>query len=47
MIKLGKKMLNQKLVIHLSKGKRGPECKVSFWRIVCTILYRLKIEVQW
>ena len=47
MIKLGKKVINQKFVIYLSKGKRGPECKVGLWRIVRAILYRLKTGVQW
>lgn len=47
MIKLSKKVINQKLVPHLSKGKRGPECKVGLWRIVRAILYRLKTGIQW
>lgn len=47
MIKVSKKLINQKLVPHLSKGKRGPECKVGLWRIVRAILKRLKTGLQW
>lgn len=47
MINLSKKVINQKLVPHLSKGKRGPKCKVGLWRIVRAILYRLKTGIQW
>ena len=47
MLKLTKKQINQKLVPHLSKGKRGPKCKVGLWRIIRAILYRLKTGVQW
>jgi transposase len=47
MLKLSKKQINQKLVPHLSKGKRGPKCKVGLWRIVRAILYRLKTGIQW
>jgi transposase len=47
MVKLSKKDINQKLVPHLSKGERGPDCKVGLWRIVRAILYRLKTGVQW
>ena len=47
MVKLSKKVINQNLVPHLSKGKRGPDCKVGLWRIVRAILYRLKTGIQW
>lgn len=47
MLKLSKKSINQKLVPHLSKGKRGPKCKVGLWRIVRAILKRLKTGMQW
>ena len=47
MIKLTKKMINAQLVPHLSKGKRGPDCKVGLWRIVRAILKRLKTGLQW
>ena len=47
MLKLSKKQINQKLVPHLSKGKRGPSCKVGLWRIVRALLYRLKTGTQW
>lgn len=47
MIKLTKKIINQKLVPHLSKGKRDPKCKVGLWRIVRAILKRLKTGTQW
>lgn len=47
MLKLTKRQINQKLVPHLSKGKRGPDCKVGLWRIVRAIMYRLKTGAQW
>ncbi|MEL7124351.1 MAG: IS5 family transposase [Bacteroidota bacterium] len=47
MIKLTKKMINEQLVPHLSKGKRGPSCKIGLWRIVRAILKRLKTGLQW
>jgi transposase len=47
MIKVSKKMINQQRVPHLSKGKRGPQCKVGLWRIVRAILKRLKTGSQW
>lgn len=47
MIKLTKKIINQELIPHLSKGKRGPKCKVGLWRIVRAILKRLKTGTQW
>lgn len=47
MIKLTKKLINLHLVPHLSKGKRGPKCKVGLWRIVRAILKRLKTGMQW
>lgn len=47
MLKLTKRQINQKIVPHLSKGKRGPSCKVGLWRIVRAILYKLKTGAQW
>jgi transposase len=47
MLKLTKRQINQNLMPHLSKGKRGPNCKVGFWRIVRAILYRMRTGVQW
>lgn len=47
MLKLTKGQINQKIVPHLSKGKRGPSCKVGLWRIVRAILYKLKTGAQW
>lgn len=47
MVKLNKKLINQKLVPQLSKGRRGPKCKVGLWRIVRAILYKLKTGAQW
>ena len=47
MLNLTKRQINQNLVPHLSKGKRGPACKVGLWRIVRAILYRMKTGVQW
>ena len=46
MLKLTKRQINQKIVPVLSKGKRGPSCKVGEWRIVRAILYRMKTGVQ-
>lgn len=46
-MKLTKKLINAKLVPHLSKGKRGPKCGVGLWRIVRAILKRLKTGCQW
>jgi transposase len=47
MLNLTKRQINQNLVPHLSKGKRGPACKAGLWRIVRAILYRMKTGVQW
>lgn len=47
MFNISKKMINEKIVPYLSKGKRGPSCKVKLWRIVRAIIYRLKTGVQW
>ena len=47
MLKLTKRQINQKIVPELSKGSRGPSCKVGEWRIVRAILYRMKTGVQW
>lgn len=47
MLKLTKRQINQNLVPHLSKGTRGPSCKVGEWRIVRAILYRMKTGTQW
>ena len=47
MIKVTKAQINRNIVPHLSKGKRGPKCKVELWRIVRAILYRMKTGVQW
>lgn len=47
MYKISKKNLNQQFVKHLSKGKRGPKCRVGLWRIVRAIIYRLKTGIQW
>jgi hypothetical protein len=47
MFKLTKKILTHHLVPHLSKGKRGPECKFGLWRIVRSIVHRIKTDTQW
>jgi len=47
MLKLTKRMINEQLVPHLSKGKRDPACKVGLWRMVRAILKRLKTGLQW
>lgn len=47
MLKVTKAQINRNIVPHLSKGKRGPKCKVGLWRIVRAILYRMKTGIQW
>lgn len=47
MIKVTKAQINRNIVPHLSKGKRGPKCKVELWRVVRAILYRMKTGIQW
>ena len=47
MLKLTKRQINRNIVPLLSKGNRGPRCKVGEWRIVRAILYRMKTGVQW
>lgn len=47
MLKLTKRQINKNIVPLLSKGERGPSCKVGEWRIVRAILYRMKTGVQW
>lgn len=47
MLKLTKRQINQNVVPHLSKGSRGPSCKVGEWRIVRAILYRMRTGTQW
>ena len=47
MLKLTKRQINQNIVPVLSKGKRGPSCKVGEWRIVRAILYRMRTGTQW
>ena len=47
MLKLTKRQINQNIVPMLSKGNRGPSCKVGEWRIVRAILYRMKTGIQW
>ena len=47
MIKVTKALINRNIVPHLSKGGRGPKCKVGLWRIVRAILYRMKTGTQW
>ena len=47
MLKLTKRQINQNIVPLLSKGSRGPSCKVGEWRIVRAILYRMRTGTQW
>ena len=47
MLKLTKRQINQNIVPLLSKGTRGPSCKVGEWRIVRAILYRMRTGTQW
>lgn len=44
---LSKDMIEEWIIPHLSKGKRGPKPTVELWRIVQLILYRLKTGCQW
>ena len=46
MLKLTKRQINQNVVPYLSKGSRGPSCKVGEWRIVRAILYRMRFLIK-
>jgi transposase len=47
MVKLSKKLINEKLTPYLSEGKRGPKCQYGLWRIVRAIIHKLKTGCQW
>jgi transposase len=44
---LSKDIIEEWIVPHLSKGKRGPEPGVDLVKVVQAILYRLKTGCQW
>jgi hypothetical protein len=47
MIKLfDKDTINKYIVPHLSKAKRGYECKAELWEVVNAIFYKFKTGVQ-
>lgn len=46
-VNLPKEFIKQNFVIHLSRKKLGRKMKSMLWRIVKTIIYRLKSGCQW
>lgn len=44
---LTQEQFNQYILPHLSKGKRGPESKISFFKIFNYILKLIHTGVQW
>lgn len=44
---LSKDMIQEWIIPHLSKGKRGPKPTVELCQIVQLIFYRLKTGCQW
>lgn len=42
-----KDTINKYIVPHLSKAKRGYECKAELWEVVNAIFYKFKTGVQW
>lgn len=45
--KVSQKEFNKLIKPHLSKGKRGPKPKISFYKIFNYILYVLHTGIQW
>ena len=39
--------IEETMIPHLSKGKRGPKSRVPFYQLVMLIVYRLKTGCQW
>ena len=46
-VKLSKKFITKNLLPHLSQSHLGRKTKVSLWRIIKAIIYRLKTGCQW
>ena len=46
-ILIDKDTINKYIVPHLSKAKRGYECKAELWEVVNAIFYKFKTGVQW
>jgi hypothetical protein len=45
--RLTEKQFNEFVLPHLSKGKRGPATKLSFYHIFCYILLLIYTGMQW
>jgi len=45
--KVSRKEFNRYVLPHLSKGKRGPAPKISYYKIFNYILYVLHTGIQW
>ena len=45
--KVGRKEFNLYIKPHLSKGKRGPKPKISYYKIFNYIVYVLDTGIQW
>ena len=46
-VNLSKKFITKNLLPHLSQTNLGRKTKVPLWRIIKTIIYRLKSGYQW
>ena len=46
-IKLSRREFNHYVAPHLSKGRRGPQPKISYYKIFNYILYVLHTGIQW
>ncbi len=44
---LDRSTIEETMIPHLSKGKRGPKSRVPFYQLVMLIVYRLKTGCQW
>ncbi|WP_375560635.1 transposase [Bernardetia sp. OM2101] len=45
--KLIKKKITENILPYLTQFKKGHKPKIALWRIVKTIIYRLKTGTQW
>lgn len=46
-VRISRKEFNRYVAPHLSKGKRGPQPKISYYKIFNYILYVLHTGIQW
>lgn len=44
---VSRREFNQYIALHLSRGKRGPKPKISYYKIFNYILYVLHTGIQW